>query len=192
MKRRRWWVLPVVLILLAGTAYGLQDAIYNTIVIPFAYLLWLVLYAYSFIPQVVIWIALLVILLFAGIFYFLPTWNPAGRLEKDRKLPQGPVESLALWLIKSHSGTYFRWQVANRLGKIAQRTGHLPSAGKRLNTGLEPVMKYLDAGLTTSFADYPRPKTFFNQPASTPLDLEPNAAVDYLESQMELKDVRNP
>ncbi len=192
MKRRRWWLLPVVLFLLAGTAYGLQDAIYNTVIIPLAYLLWLVLYAYSFIPQVVIWIALLGILLFAGIFYFLPTWNPGGRLEKDPKFPQGPVESLALWLIKSRSGTYFKWQVANRLGRIAQRTGHLQQAGYRLDSGMEPVMKYLDAGLTTSFADYPRSKTFFNQPITTPLDLEPNAAVDYLESQMELKDVRNP
>ncbi len=192
MNDRRWRLLLFLLLLLSVSAYILQDAIYRLVIVPVTYLFWLAVYAYSFIPQVVLWIALVVVLLIVGVLYFLPAWEFSGRAGQERKLSPGPVENLTLWLLRSRKGTYFKWQIANRLARLARRAGYWPGGQRQPEAGLETVFQYLDAGLNTSFADYPRPRTPFEKPAWTPLDIDPETAVDYLESQMEWKDVRNP
>jgi hypothetical protein len=66
-----------------------------------------------------------------------------------------------------------------------------PPAREGEGSGNEAVERYLEAGLNTSFVDYPSPKRFQHS-APTPLDLDPQEAIAYLESQMELSRGRHP
>ena len=98
------------------------------------------------------------------------------------------------WLEKSQrGGSYYKWLVANRLGKtareiLAQRDGQ-PISRKfgRLNgRDWNPPRKiddYLDNGLNGSFADYPRPR-FWEKAKPTPLDADPKQVIEYLENEM--------
>ncbi len=192
MTGRRWWLPTAGLILSSILAYLLRDVIYGTVIVPVAYVFWLAVYYYSFIPQLLLWVALLVILFMVGVFGFLPTGRPSHRSDQKRRLAQGPVESLAMWFVKSKKGTYFKWQIANRLGRISNQVGYLSEESGKFDSSDAAVNQYLEAGLTTSFVDYPRPKWPFERPAPTVLDLDPKAAVDYLESQVEMKHGRNP
>lgn len=191
MTWRRGWILLAGLTLSAILAYLLRDAIYGAVIVPLAYVIWLAVYIYSFIPQLALWIVLLVILFMVGIFGFLPTGRSSRSSESKRRLAPGPVESLTAWFVKSKKGTYFKWQIANRLGRIANRVSYLSEENGEFGSEAEAVNRYLKAGLTTSFVDYPRPKWPFERPAATPLDIDPKVVVDYLESQVEMKHGRN-
>lgn len=192
MTRRRWPLLFVGLIFSSILAFLLRDVIYGAVIVPLAYVIWLVGYYYSLLPQLLLWITLLVILLIAGVFEFLPAGRFLHRLESKQKQIQGPVERLAMWFMRSKRGIYFKWQIANRLGRLANQVSDLSDEIGEFDFRDEAVKRYLKAGLTTSFVDYPRPKWPFERPVPTALDLDPKAAVDYLESQVEIKHGRNP
>ena len=106
------------------------------------------------------------------------------------------MEALAAWIRKSSKGNYFKWQLANRLGKIAHRlaetSGQEAGRATNMGPGNEGVEKYLDAGINYSFVDFPGPKNRFHHPPPTTLDLDPKEAVEYLESQLELRRGRHP
>ena len=96
--------------------------IYDVVIVPLAYVLWLGKLYYSAIPQWILWSVLLVA---------ADSWPSYGicfrragpRAGKNRSAsrPEGPVEALAVWIVKSRHGNYFKWQLANRLGRIARR-----------------------------------------------------------------------
>ncbi len=192
MNLRRGLLLLVVLALSSILAFFLRDVFYRLVIIPLAYILWLVAFYYSFVPQLLLWILLLIFLLVAGLFGFMPGGRPAQRPEPGSMPVRGPVETLSTWLAKSQKGTYFKWQIANRLGRLARRLEYMPAGNFHTDARDESVRRYLEAGLTTSFVDYPRPRHFFNKSQPTPLDLDPQAAVDYLEAQMEMERGRHP
>jgi hypothetical protein len=116
-------------------------------------------------------------------------------MELLRKPVSGPIESLADWMVRAPSGTYFKWLVAQRLGKLSrgliafQTRAELKEGGARLDApGWNPpgeVKAYLESGLNGSFADFPRPRWPFQKPKPTPLDIDPVAAIDYVESKAE-------
>jgi hypothetical protein len=108
----------------------------------------------------------------------------------------GQVESLAIWLRKAERGIYFKWLIANRLGKLSyQILVHRESGRPRsvfaplLGTDWEPTKElqtYLETGLHGSFADFPNTKRpFASQQPRTPLDHDIAEAVEFLESQLE-------
>jgi hypothetical protein len=108
----------------------------------------------------------------------------------------GQIETLVKWLNKSQrGGIYYKWLVANRLGKnareiLAQRDGQAVSKkfGPLGGRGWNPPQKvrdYLESGLNGSFADFPRPRLFWQTPKPTPLDEDPQKVIDYLENEME-------
>ena len=109
---------------------------------------------------------------------------------------RGPVESLAIWLIRAPHGGYFKWLVAQRLGKLARamlafRGRHeVPSGREALDgPGWNPpreVAAYLESGLNGSFADFPQPRWPFQRPRLSPLDLDPEEAIRFIESNMEI------
>jgi hypothetical protein len=121
-----------------------------------------------------------------------PNFRPRTLIKT--KPPQGQVENFAIWLGKAEKGIYFKWLVANRLGKLAyQILLHRESGRPRsvfaplLGTDWEPsseLRQYLEIGLHGSFADYPHLSNF-SAPQHTPLDLNVNEAVEFLESQVE-------
>jgi hypothetical protein len=195
MKRAQILALAGGLVVASILAFALQDVIRKTVVIPLAYLWWVLKLYYQAFPQIVLWACLVVIVLL--MFFGSLSPDPARSRREDKKVKPapGPVEGLALSLEKAQGGVYFKWQIAHRLGKLARdlliQRGDRPGAktigpltGRDWNPS-GPVDQYLDVGLNGSFADYPNPPWPLGRPQPTPLDLNVDEAVEFLELQME-------
>ena len=192
---RRWLILAGVLIIAGLIAFPLRDTIYETVVIPAAYIVWNLGLLYRSLAQATWWWIILFIIFFMLVFSLVPRSQFRRRaVEKPRPM-QGQVENLAISLRKAEQGIYFKWLVANRLGKLAyQILLHRESGRPRsvfaplLGNGWEPskdLQKYLEIGLHGSFADFPMAKSPLGTPQKTPLDLNVSEAVDFIESQVE-------
>ena len=101
---------------------------------------------------------------------------------------------MAIWLRKAERGIYFKWLIANRLGRLAYqillhresgrpRSVFTPLLGPDWEPGTE-LRQYLETGLHGSFADYPNTNRLSGM-QRTPLDLSVSDAVEFLESQVE-------
>ena len=185
MRRPSWPLLVVIGVSALLLAFFLRDAVYQMVVVPLAYVIWIVKLYYAAIPQGVLWTALLALLFLAALWSLVPEVPPAARREPTHKLPEGQVEALALWIKKSRAGNYFKWQLANRLARIARGLDENAGLGGRFPSADKTVERYLDAGLNYSFVDFPSPRNRFQPAPKTPLDADPNQVADYLESQME-------
>jgi len=195
MRRVQIFVLVGALVLSLVLAFALQDVIRKTVIVPLAYLWWVLGIYYDAFPQMVIWICLVVIVLLMLFGSLGPDIESKGYAEDETKPLQGPVEGLAISLEKAHRGIYVKWQIAHRLGKLARDL--LVQRGDRISNKAigpllgrdwhpsQPVEEYLEVGLNGSFADYPNPPWPFGRPRPTPLDLDVNKAVEFLEAQME-------
>ena len=193
----RRWLTVLLLAVIFITSFLLRDSIQHIIILPLAYLWWLFKLYYRAVPQVIVW-ALLVIAVFASMLRLVPIKNPFHRKQrKEEKSAVGSIEGFAHWISKSPRGTYYKWLIANRLGKIAreilaQREGHIGGRtfGRLEGRGWNPPEKisdYLEAGLNGSFADFPQPRwpLRLKTPKPTPLDMDLGQMVDYLEKEME-------
>jgi hypothetical protein len=200
MKRARIFALIAALVVALILAFALQDVIRKTVVIPLAYLWWVLGLYYRAFPQAILWAGLVALVLLM-LFGSLSTEDTRKRpVERAAKPAHGPVESLAISLEKAHNGIYVKWMIAHRLGKLARDL--LIQRGDRDSTKVigpltgrdwrpsQSVDAYLDAGLNGSFADYPRPRWPFKRIQSTPLDLNVSDVVEFLEVQMENHDRR--
>jgi hypothetical protein len=193
-RRAALALIPAALVAMI-LAYLLRDAIQRAVILPLAYLWWIAGLYYHTVPQIVFWILLVAGIFFAGAQSFISAIGFTRREKSAGKPITGQVQELAAALERSPEGTYLKWTVAHRLGKLArgllsQREGR--SAGKGLArlegrdwSPPEPVARYLEAGLNGSFADYPRQRWPAAGRPPIPLDLDPGDAVRYLESQME-------
>ncbi len=185
MNRWRWALLIVTIILLSILAFFLRDVVYQMVVLPLAYLWWLLGFYYSLVPQLLSWTLLLVGVFVIVLSNLIPGTRPNHRKTLKRRAAQGQVEALAIGLERVNKGNYFKWQIANRLGRIARGLNEISGGQAQLEVRNESVKKYLEAGLNTSFVDYPRPSNPLQHPAPSILDMNPEKAVDYLESLME-------
>lgn len=182
MTRARWLLLFVVGVSVVS-AFFLRDAVYSVVVVPIAYTVWVLWIYYSAVPQLILWAVFLLILFVTVVSNFIPEARGSKRPAKARRSSPGEVETLAAWFFKAQRGNYFKWQIANRLGGINRELNQSFGRRGRPEVQNEAVEKYFDAGLNKSFVDFPLAKNQFYR-ASTPLDLNPKDAVDYLESQM--------
>lgn len=195
MKRIQIIALVAALAVVLVLAFALQDVIRETVIIPLAYLWWVLGLYYDAFPQIILWVGLVVIVL---LMFFGSLSSDVVRkrhVDNEARPLLGPVEGLAISLEKSGKGIYVKWQIAHRLGKLARDL--LIQRGDRDNAKIigplvgrdwhpsQPVDEYLEVGLNGSFADYPNPPWPFGRPQSTPLDLDVNEAVEFLEAQME-------
>jgi len=201
VTRNRILALGGLLLIALVLAFVLQDVVRMVVVLPLAYLWWGFSLLYGAIPQVVLWIGL-IILVASLLLGSLTSWNTRAPLEeKEVRTSHGNIEELALVLEKTRDGIYNKWKVANRLGRLARDL--LIQRGDRESekvvgplTGRdwqpsEPVRAYLEVGLNGSFADYPNPRWRFSRPQPTPLDLEAGEAVEFLETQIKPGDLGN-
>jgi len=200
MNRSRLWALTGALVVALVLAFALQDVIRRNIVIPLAYLWWIIRLYYSAFPQVLFW-ALMILIVVLMLMRSLNARVPRKqREERVRRHRRGTIEELAVSLERSREGIYLKWTIAHRLGKLARDL--LIQRGDRADASViaplsgrdwhpaGPVDAYLEAGLNGSFANYPNPKWPFTRPEPTPLDLNVGQAVEFLESQMENYDRR--
>ena len=194
MTRKRVLLLASVLVVALVLAFALQDLVRLALVIPLAYVWWAFELLFGAIPQVVVW-SIFVFLIGLLLFTSLTTRTARRRLVQEKSKPRlGNVEMLARSIERSREGIYIKWQVANRLGRLAR--DFLIQRGDRIDAKIigpltgrdwhpsETVRTYLETGLNGSFADYPSARRFFSHPQPTPLDLDVNEAVDFLEGQI--------
>ena len=197
--KRRYLLLALLMVGAVVVSYLLKEVIYQTVFVPLAYLWWLFGLYYRAVPQLILWI-LLVVMVFVSSLKLVPIINFFPAVEKKIKNETvGPVEQLSMMLNKPSRGVYYKWMIANRLGRVAremldQREGRMFKGYSRLRgrdwTPPADVDEYLETGLNGSFADYPTPH-WWREAEPTPLDLDPQKAIDYLENEMEMNRDRN-
>ena len=190
---RRLAVLGILLIAMV-LAFPLREAIYQLVVIPIAYILWLLKLLYLSLSQAIWWIlVMLIVVLIAG-----RNLLPGIRLGRTsivyQKVARGSVEAFAAVLKKRDRGNYSKWLVANRLGKLAFQILLLREHGKPRSV-FEPltaagwdatpeIQEYLEKGLRGSFAEYPGARWGrFAPPEKTPLDHDVGEVVEFLETR---------
>ena len=194
-RTRRWLLMLGVVIIAALLAFPLRDTIYQSVVVPIAFVGWELGLLYHSFSQVIWWWVIVALVLFMLVFSLLPKFNPIRRDEAKSKPKHGQVEDLAIWLGRAKGGVYFKWLIANRLGKLAyqillhRETGRPRSVfAPLLGIDWEPskeLQTYLETGLHGSFSDFPTPRNPLATAPRTPLDYEVSEAVEFLESQVE-------
>ena len=194
MTRRNLAALIVIAVIAALLAFPFREAAYHLLVIPLAYLFWLLGLFYRSINQSIWWIGIALVTLLVLGTSRLPEIKPKREKIDLQREERGGVESLARALAKSNQGTYFKWVVANRLGKLAHQLLSLREHGKPrapfaplTGEGWDPpedVRQYLERGLQGSFADFPTASwRNLSRPQKTALDLDVKKAMEFLESQ---------
>ena len=193
---RRWLAIVGVIVIAGLLAFPLREVVNQLVLVPIAYLLWLLDLLYLSMNQAVWWVlAILVVLVIIG-QSLLPDVQPVKKLVPLAKRERGNVEGLALAMHKSQKGTYFKWLVANRLGRLAyqillQREHGKPRSvfAPLIGEGWEAepdVQQYLEKGLHGSFADFPNPYWFnFAAPEKTALDHDVADVIEFLELKAE-------
>lgn len=198
-RTRRWLLIVAVLVIAALLAFPLRDAIYETVVIPIAFIGFQLGLFYRSLSQAIWWWVIITLVLFMLSFSLVTPLRPTRRKEPKSKPRLGQVEDMAIWLGRAKSGTYFKWLIANRLGKLAYqmllhresgrpRSVFAPLTGADWKPSKE-LQTYLETGLHGSFSEFPIARPFAALP-KTPLDYEVRDAVEFLESQVENLDSR--
>jgi hypothetical protein len=163
-RTRRWLILAGALIVAGILAFPLRETIFDTVVIPAAFITWNLGLLYRSFSQGMWWWVIVIFVLFMLAFSLATEPGFRPRMPIKAKPPQGQVEGLAIWIRKAEKGIYFKWLVANRLGKLAyqillhRETGRprsvfAPCWERTRNPGR--IQQYLETGLHGSFADFP-------------------------------------
>ena len=195
---RRWLVIVGVVVMAVLLAFPLRGVVNQLIVVPVSYLLWLLGLLYLALPQQLWWIAITFLVLFLlGKSLLIEIKAPRVSVPVSR-VERGKVEGLAAAMQKSDRGIYFKWLVANRLGKLAHQILQQRENGKErsvfaplVGQGWEPakeLQQYLEKGLHGSFSDFPNSGYgYFGRPPKTLLDHDVKEVIEFLESQVEGK-----
>jgi len=191
---RRLWLAAGGLLIASILAIAFRGFVGETLVPWLAYLWWEIGLYYDSIPQLATWILIILLSAYISIDSLIPDKPSAGKKVPIVAPVRGQIESLSIWLTKAPHGSYFKWLVAQRLGKLARdflafRERRAPAAAHELlgGSGWNPptnVAAYLETGLNGSFADFPLARWPFKSPESTPLDLNPQEALEFIESNL--------
>jgi len=180
----RRWVSIAVVILLAGILLSYRNLIAGWLVYSFSYLVWSFNLFGRVVPPQGIWIALIILVLYVAVGSFYGKRSREAQSQIDASPVTGPVEAMADWIEERRRGVYFKWRIANLLGRVHQAQ-YENSAG-RMQLPAEDVKSFLDAGLNASYMDFPTPGMLQkSEPTVLDIDLEP--VLDYLEDEMEIR-----
>lgn len=191
IKVWKTFLYSALFITIAAAFFSSRRVIVGALVRFAAYMVWSLNIIGSVIPQQVLWILLLLLILYIAVGSFYGKKSGGRSNRKNAESVIGPVEARARWIEERHRGTYFKWQLANLLGKVHLHIQETVRYGNSRSAPHIPpnVQSFLNAGLNTTYADYSSP-TLFQKTESTPLDIQLEQVVDYLEEQLEIKDER--
>ncbi len=166
LGQRRALILGAIVVIAAILAFPMRETIYSVVVIPLLSIGWQLGLIYRSMPQIAWW-WLIVVVIFVYAWFTAPCHQlkPVRREAVKPKPRHGQVEDLAVWLGRTKSGVYFKWLVANRLGKLAYqilvhresgrpRSVFQPLVGEDWQPSRE-LQEYLETGLHGSFSDFP-------------------------------------
>lgn len=186
MRLARLSLLGSSIVLAAILAFAARDLVYRVLVLPLSYAAWQLGLLFRAVPQLVWWTAVVVTIALVLGWQLVPELKPAARSGMQPPPLVGEVEVVARWVQRSRRSTYFRWQLAHRLGRISGKlmelSGHKP-AGALPNARVD---SYLAAGMYNSFVDFPAPRHPLARRTATPLDADPGEVVDFLELQAQV------
>ncbi|HSM72505.1 MAG TPA: hypothetical protein VK851_13260 [Anaerolineales bacterium] len=194
--RRTLIILGIVVVSLI-LAFPLRDAVFAAIIVPAAYVFWLLGLVYRSVHQSLWWSIASILVLFIVLRGLVPQTRRKKRPPPEIENATGQIETLADAMEKADRGVYYKWMIANRIGRIAHQilsqreTGREralfdPLAGPDWNPNAG-VRSYLEAGLQGSFADYPQKNRYISQTISTPMDHDMQEVIEYLEKQVDNK-----
>lgn len=183
MKFARLSLFVISIVLSAILALAARDLVYAMLVLPLSYAAWQLGILFRTVPQLVWWTAVVVTVALVLGWQLVPEIRPTARSGGRPPELIGEVEVVARWLQRSRGSTYFRWQLAHRLGRVSRKLLELD--GRRLEDAPPNarVDAYIASGMENSFVDFPASHHPLARPKVTPLDIDPGEVVDYLESQ---------
>jgi hypothetical protein len=190
MNRRRIALIGIALIAALILAYPLRFLLAIFIFFPLQYLWWMLRQFYQSFPQQIFWIVTIILATLVGFNALYNVRMGAWRRREKDPLPRGKVEMVADWIDHGRGGVYFKWRIAHLLGEVhAEALGRREQSGHATRSGgVDPspeVQAYLDAGLNTSFADYPIARAW--PQTQTPFDVPIEPVLDYLEEKLEMR-----
>lgn len=184
ISRTKRWLSVAFAGLLAVFLLIYREQVSGWLAYIFSYLVWSLNFFGRLIPPQGVWIGLLVLIVYFAVGSF---YGKRFSVETAGESPtplKGPVEAMAEWIEEKDRGVYFKWRIAHLLGRVHE--AQLRNTSARISPPPREVEAYLDAGLNHSYMDYPTPGGF-KKYEPTALDADLEAALDYLEEQMEIK-----
>lgn len=170
-------------VLSAILAYAARDLAYRVLVLPIAYAAWQLGVVFRAVPELVWWTAIVVIIALVLGWQLVPVLKPTVRAGLPAPPPIGEVEAVAGWLQRSRRSTYFQWQLAHRLGRVSQKLFKLGGRDPEPRPPQDRLDAYFAAGMNNSFVDFPARRRILGRPRVTPLDVDLDEVVEFLESQ---------
>ncbi len=173
----------------------LQNLVGRAIVEPLLYFYWIGQLILASIPQPFIWGAFLLVALFIAARSLLSRSTPARSRPRRRAADQDRIEGWHILLSQAHQETYYQWQLAQRLQKLAVAilAHHQKRPAKEIKQGLSShsldmppeILAYLAAGMTP-FSHFTGSDSILpTKKEPTPLDLDPERVIQFLEEQFE-------
>ena len=104
MRRRKWLVLAGIFLIITLLAFPLREAVYRFLVLPLAYLLWLLQLLYVAMSQVIWWVVLIVVVAIILGQSLLIEFEPVKKPPDFKRVPRGNVKALA-WILKCSPAT---------------------------------------------------------------------------------------
>jgi hypothetical protein len=185
------------LLLLAGLLTPfLKDFIRDVLLLPLLYITWLGRLVLASLPQVIIWGSLFIFALFVAGRSLLIQSRRRLQTYRPVTLPPGRLESWANLIDRAGQDRYARWRLARQLRKLTlavlaqNKRQPLPQLTQELTEGRlnipGEIQAYLQASLTSfSYFAPARFRFWFQAPPASPLDLDPEQIVRFLEDQYE-------
>jgi hypothetical protein len=196
MKLKKRTILIGILLIISLFLAPYAGVIIQTLIIePISYYWWGLKRLIEAIPQEAYWFFIISGLGMIVIVNLLRSFA-LTREPKGNRTPQaGPIQSLAEAICQSKKSNYFKWLIANRLANLTYNLVN-PHIGddkggskhfSQISSNLPlKTMEYLEAGLNSSFMDYPKKGRYRNKQEDTPFDTDLEQIIATIESQMEL------
>lgn len=206
MKRTPLILLIILgLVLAAALGLALREFVGDTILMPILFIAWLAQLVFNSLPGWFWWAWFVIIAIIIAQRSLRVRPRDTERLHESRAPVIGPVQAWAERLRATRSrNVYFRWLVARDLADVSSELAEVltlrhatqdeaPAATRSRNADLTAppeIASYLRMGLGTPPSGPVRPPVSFTRPwrakqELTPLDLDPEKVVAFLEGQLE-------
>ncbi len=194
---RRWLIIGAELFGLLGLTWLLRAPVSSFLLGPALYLWWLAGVIYSGLPQGLLWLLFMFIASRFALQTLLRSQNKSEKLPDERTSSRGSVETWARAFHSAADGKYSRWRLARLLADQAIALIAFSGEDEPLNirsrlasqeVEMPPdISAYFAAGLSGVPVASRKRKFLIGSRESytTPLDLEPEIVINYLESIME-------